>query len=385
MRDQVASRYEALARAGEIVPDEIQRALATVLDDLSGAIDTYLRSRERRGFDRLLFWRPPIEPPRGLYIWGGVGRGKTLLMDLFFEATPTTRKRRVHFHAFMSEVHERIAMFRKKLKQGDVDGDDPIAPVATALASEIALLCFDEFAVYDIADAMILGRLFEQLFARDVIVVATTNVAPDDLYKNGLNRGLFLPFIALLKERMAVFHLDAPRDYRLDSEGSERRYITPLDREADACLDAHFLHLTGRQHGEPMELVNKARRIAVPEAADGVARFDFEQLCSRPLGASDYLKIAERFHSVILAHLPILSRERRNEAKRLINFVDTMYDHRVRLIVSAEAEPQALWQAKDGVEAFEFQRTASRLIEMKSDAYWHSARATEHKKEAQAF
>jgi cell division protein ZapE len=385
MHDPVASRYEALARSGEIVPDEVQRSLAAALDDLKGSIEAYLQTSGRRGVGRLLFWRPRSEPPRGLYIWGGVGRGKTLLMDLFFDAVSTRRKRRVHFHAFMSDVHERIAMFRTRLKQGEVEGDDPIAPVAAGLASEIALLCFDEFAVYDIADAMILGRLFEQLFARGVIVVATTNVAPDDLYKSGLNRGLFLPFIALLKERMSVFHLDAPRDYRLDSEGTERRYVTPLDREADACLDAHFLHLSGRRHGEPMELDNKGRRIVVPEAADGVARFDFEQLCSRPLGASDYLKIAERFHSVILAHVPILSHERRNEAKRLINLVDTMYDRRVRLIVSAEAEPHALWEAKDGVEAFEFQRTASRLIEMKSDAYWHSARAIDHKKEAQAF
>ena len=224
MRESVRQRYEAMARSGEIERDPLQTELAEKLDALAAAFS----NPRRRASTGPLGWLKSIgagaPPPRGLYIWGDVGRGKTLLMDLFFSTAPTMRKRRVHFHQFMAEVHERLAARRAKMK----DGGDPIVHVADALASEIELLCFDEFAVYDIADAMILGRLFEQLFRRGVTVVATTNVAPDNLYKDGLNRALFLPFIALLKERMTIFHLDAPRDYRLDSGGTERRYVTPL-------------------------------------------------------------------------------------------------------------------------------------------------------------
>ena len=384
MHKLVTERYEAMAQSGEIVPDPIQRELVAALDRLNQAISDRARARKKRGLGRLLS-RPPRTPPRGLYIWGGVGRGKTLLMDLFFDSAPTDRKRRVHFHQFMAEAHDRIAAFRRRRKRGEAKGDDPIAPVAGDIAAEMELLCFDEFAVYDIADAMILGRLFEQLFMRRVTVVATTNVVPDDLYKGGLNRALFLPFIALLKAHMSVFHLDAPRDYRLDSHGTERRYVMPLGPEADRCLAAHFRHLTGNERGEPTELASKGRRIMVPEAAEGVARFGFDDLCSRPLGAGDFSRIAERFHTIILAGVPILSPERRNEAKRLINLVDTIYDKRVRLILSAEAEPHALWQATHGVEAFEFRRTASRLIEMRSDAYWDVATTARHKKEARTL
>lgn len=373
MRETVAQRYEAMAQAGEIVPDAVQRSLVAALDELNRAIAERSRAPTRRRLRGLLPRRRKEPPLRGFFIWGGVGRGKTLIMDLFFGAAPTSRKRRVHFHQFMTEVHDRIAAFRRKLRSGEVDGDDPIPPVAADIASEIGLLCFDEFAVYDIADAMILGRLFEQLFARGVTVVATTNVAPDDLYKDGLNRSLFLPFIALLKQHMSVFHLDAPRDYRLDSEGTERRYVTPLGEEAHACLDAHFRYLGGGARGGPVKLSNKGRQIVVPEAIEGIARFKFDDLCSHPLGAGDFLLIAERFHTVLLADIPILSVARRNEAKRLINLIDTLYDKRVRLIVSAEAEPHALWQGEEGTEAFEFRRTASRLVEMRSDAYWDDA------------
>ena len=372
MRETVRRRYEAMARSGEIVPDAAQGALADSLD----ALVTSLSGRRHRAGNGPLAWLRSMgastPAPRGLYIWGDVGRGKTLLMDLFFEAASTQRKRRVHFHQFMGEVHDRIAALRAETK----NGGDPIAHVARALAAEIELLCFDEFAVYDIADAMILGRLFEQLFRRGVTVVATTNVAPVDLYKDGLNRALFLPFIALLKEHMAVFHLDAPRDYRLDSTGTERRYVTPLGPEADACLAAHFRHFSGVSRGTRLELLSKGRRLVVPEAAAGVARFSFGELCSRPLGAGDYLKIADTFRTIILSDVPILAPERRNEAKRLIALIDTLYDRHVRLIVSAEAEPDHLWQRRDGAEAFEFARTASRLIEMRSDAYWNAATAS---------
>ena len=376
MRESVRRRYEALAQSGEIVPDATQGALADALD----ALATSLAGHRRGAANGPLAWLRSIgaslHRPRGLYIWGDVGRGKTLLMDLFFRAVPAKRKRRVHFHQFMGEVHDRIAIFRAKTKNGEAVGGDPIEHVGRALASEIELLCFDEFAVYDIADAMILGRLFEQLFRRGVTVVATTNVAPDELYRDGLNRALFLPFIALLKEHMAVFHLDAPRDYRLDSFGTERRYVIPLGPEADACLAAHFQHFSGVSSGERLEILSKGRRLVVPEAANGVARFSFDDLCSRPLGAGDYLKIAETFHTIILSDVPVLAAERRNEAKRLIALIDTLYDRHARLVVSAEAEPDDLWQGRKGAEAFEFARTASRLIEMRSDAYWNAATAS---------
>jgi len=308
-----------------------------------------------------------------------------MLMDLFFAAAPLARKRRVHFHQFMGETHDRIAEHRQETKTGKQTGSDPIARVARALASEIELLCFDEFAVHDIADAMILGRLFEQLFRYGVVVVATTNVPPDDLYKDGLNRALFLPFIRLLKKHMRVFHLDAPRDYRLDSAGTERRYVTPLGPPADACLAAHFRHFAGVPRGERGEIVSRGRRLVVPETIDGVARFSFAELCSRPLGAGDYGRIADAFHTLILADVPILAPTRRNEAKRLINLIDTLYDKRVRLIVSAEAEPDELLQIAEGVERLEFARTASRLVEMRSDAYWDAATANAEMKKARAM
>ncbi len=380
MHESVRHRYEAMARSGEIAPDSTQAALADALDALADSLAGRRSSRAKGPLAWLRSIGAGTPTTRGLYIWGDVGRGKTLLMDLFFDAAPTRRKRRVHFHQFMGEVHDRIAALRRGAKEGSTSLGDPIAAVARGLASEIALLCFDEFAVYDIADAMILGRLLEQLFRRGVTVVATTNVAPDDLYRDGLNRALFLPFVALLKEHMEVFHLDAQHDYRLDSTGTERRYVTPLGADAEACLAAHFRHFSGRARGEGLEIASRGRRLVVPEAADGVARFSFADLCSRALGAGDYLKIAEAFHTIILADVPVLDATRRNEAKRLIALIDTLYDRHVRLIVSAAAEPNDLWQGRDGAESFEFARTASRLIEMRSDAYWNATASAAMKK-----
>jgi cell division protein ZapE len=372
----VRRRYEAMARSGGIEPDATQFALADKLDLLIRELGRPSRKSGNGALAWIRARRGDNAPsPRGLYVWGPVGRGKTLLMDIFFAAAPVKAKRRVHFHAFMGEVHERIAAYRRRSKSEDKGAPDPIAAVAKEIASETTLLCFDEFAVHDIADAMILGRLLEKLFKRGLVVVATSNVAPDELYKDGLNRALFLPFVALLKERMAVFHLDAPRDYRLDTTGTERRYATPLGSEADACLDAHFRHFSGGARAARVELHHKGHRIVVPQAAAGVARFAFEDICGNPLSAGDYLKITDAFSTVIVAGIPILSAGRRNEVKRLINLVDTFYDRRVRLIVSAEAEPAELWQGKDGAETFEFARTASRLIEMRSDSYWESAGA----------
>jgi cell division protein ZapE len=375
MRDSVRQQYEAMISAGALTPDHHQRALAGQLDQLLHALGRRPKALKKSALGWLLARGTKREHQKGLYIYGGVGRGKTLLMDLFFKVVPTSvAKRRTHFHAFMAEVHDRIAAFRRQLKRGEARGDDPIPPVADAVASETGLLCFDEFSVDDIADAMILGRLFEQLFRRGVVVVATSNVPPDELYKGGLNRSLFEPFIALLKEHMSVFRLEAPRDFRLDISGSERRYATPLGPEADACLDAHFRHLTGRDSGEARGLANRGRTIEVPEASGNVARFTFEGLCRKPLGAADYLRIAETFGTIILSGVPVLDTSRRNEARRLINLIDALYDNRVRLIVSADAEPGRLWRGEDGsVESLQFARTASRLIEMRSDAYWNAA------------
>jgi cell division protein ZapE len=384
MRESVRRRYEAMAESGELKPDAVQRALADTLDALIAELAEGAQKSKKSSLGWLFARGAKSAAPRGLYIWGAVGRGKTLLMDLFFAAAAVERKRRVHFLAFMGEVHERLDGYRRSLKGGEARGGDPIGPVATEIAADIQLLCFDEFAVTDIADAMILSRLFERLFDLGVTVVATSNIEPDRLYEDGLNRALFLPFIALLKERMSVFHLDAPRDYRLDNPGAGPRYVAPLGPDADRCLDAHFRALTGCEQGRPRELAYKGRRIVVPEAVDGVARFSFQDLCVRPLGAGDYLQIAAAFHTIIVAGIPVLGPGERNEAKRLINLVDTLYDNRIRLIVSAEAEPEGLWQGRDGAESFEFARTASRLVEMRSDAYWEAASRPADMKTARA-
>ena len=373
MRQSVRERYEALTQSGAIVPDDNQRRLAEALDALLAALNSRARGSKRNALARLFTRSATATPPRGLFVYGDVGGGKTLLLDLFHQAASKIPNRRVHFHAFMADVHERIDRFRRGLKAGGTGRSDPIAAVAAGIASEIELLCFDEFVVNDIADAMILGRLFAELFARGVVVVATSNKPPEALYKDGLNRSLFLPFIDMLKEHMALFHLAAPRDYRLDATGTERRYVFPLGREATACLDAHFRHLTGMEKSAPKEIANKGRRIVVPEAAAGVARFSFGDLCARALGAGDFRKIADAFHTIVLADVPVLDAPRRNEAKRLIALVDILYDRKVRLIVSAEAEPPDLWTGTTGPETAEFARTASRLVEMRSDAYWERA------------
>ena len=279
---------------------------------------------------------------------GAVGRGKTMLMDMFFDAAPTPRKRRAHFHAFMADVHARLHQWRQALKRGEVTGEDPIAPVAAELAREASLLCFDEFSVRDIADAMILARLFTALFAAGVVVAATSNVAPDDLYKDGLNRALFLPFIALIKEKLDVVELDARTDYRLEKLTRAPVYYSPIGAKADAALDAAFLTLTGHDRGEPVEIELLGRHLDVPQAIDGVARFDFDALCRRPLGAADYLKIAQRFHTVIIDRIPALAASERNEAKRFIILIDALYDMRVKLIASAAGEPETLYSAARG-------------------------------------
>jgi cell division protein ZapE len=307
--------------------------------------------------------------PKGLYIFGDVGRGKTLLMDLFFAASPLARKRRVHFHEFMLDVHARVHDWRQRLKRRQVTGDDPIAAVAAALAQEAELLCFDEFSVTDIADAMILARLFTQLLGAGIVVVATSNVAPDELYAGGLNRGLFVPFITLLTAHVEVVRLEARTDFRLEKLGMAPVWHVPADAAAWAALDQAWRTLTGGGPDFPQAFTVKGHQVHVPRAAMGVARFAFAEICETPLGAADYLRLAREFHTLVIDGIPVLQAERRNAAKRFITLIDTLYDRGVKLVASAEAEPEALYRAPDGFEAHAFRRTASRLMEMRSPSY----------------
>jgi cell division protein ZapE len=368
MSGTVSERYAALVSAGEIEHDPAQAAIAGRLARLGARLAQHRLARKSSSLG-WLFGQRDTEPLKGLYVFGDVGRGKTMLMDLFYAASPVARRRRTHFHEFMLDVHERIHGFRQRLKRGEVEGDDPIAPVASAIADEAWLLCFDEFHVTDIADAMILGRLFARLFAHGVIVVATSNVAPEDLYKDGLNRALFLPFVALLRDHMGVVRLEARTDFRLEKLSGVPVWFAPRDEAADVALDMAWERLTGMFSGPPCDLVMKGRIVRVPQAARGIARFTFSELCEQPLGAADYLRIAHEFHTILIDHIPVMSHERRNEAKRFIILIDTLYDHAVKLIASAEAEPDELYRASDGFEAQEFRRTASRLIEMRSQTY----------------
>jgi cell division protein ZapE len=361
MADGPLQRLKARVAAGEMDADPAQLEVAGRLDQLAAAVRGRKASRPG-GLLALFGRRRPA--PRGLYIHGKVGRGKTMLMDLFFEAAVLEAKRRIHFHEFMAEVHDRIGAARKHVP------GDPIPHVAADIAKDCALLCFDELHVTDIADAMILGRLFKGFFEADVTIVATSNVPPSGLYKNGLNRQLFLPFIALIEERMEVLELVSAKDFRLEKLAGQRLYFTPADAAARQALSAAFTRLTGLAKGRPTELDVKGRRLVVPEAAHGVARFTFDELCDRPLGALDYLAIAHNFHTLVLDGIPRLVPERRAAARRFITLVDTLYDARVGLVASAEAEPDDLHP--EGDQAFLFERTASRLTEMRSAEYLSS-------------
>ncbi len=365
------SRYQALVDSGEISFDPAQAAVARRLSSLNESLASYRLARRKSSALAWLFSRgQKQEPVRGLYVWGDVGRGKTMLMDLFMATSPVRRKRRAHFHEFMADVHERIHAYRQKLKAGEVKGDDPIGPVAADLAEEAWLLCFDEFSVTDIADAMILGRLFGKLFEEGVVVVATSNVVPDLLYRDGLNRALFLPFIKLMQERMEVVKLESRTDFRLEKLSGQPVWLTPLGPQSDAAMDTAWSRLAGGAEGAPATLQVKGRSVTVPLQAHGTARFSFADLCEKPLGASDYLAIAHAFHTVLIDGIPVMKGlEKRNEAKRFINLIDALYDNQVKLVASAGDEPTRLYLSESGTEEFEFHRTASRLIEMRSDEY----------------
>ena len=345
--------YRQTLANGELRADAAQEKAVLRLDGLARAFIA------QRGFR--LFSRKPAAP-KGLYIWGDVGRGKTLLMDLFFAAAPVEHKRRAHFNSFMADVHARIHAERQR-----VGSSDPIPVIARDIAQSARLLCFDEFQVTDVADAMILGRLFHGLFAEGVTIVATSNTPPDRLYEGGLNRQLFLPFIAEIVRRLEVVELNGPTDYRLQRMSGLNVYLTPLSPEADAAMDAAWERLTDSKTGKPTSLPVLGREVIVPQAARGVARFGFDDLCARPLAGTDYLAVAQHFHTLLLDHIPTLSPEMRNEARRFILLIDTLYDEGVKLICSAAAPPDLLYPEGTGAEAF--RRTASRLAEMQSDDY----------------
>jgi cell division protein ZapE len=369
--------YRALATSGRLSADPSQMLAAERLQDLwvklrgyepeptraaSGLMARFLRRKSAEGANE--------SRPNGLYLVGEVGRGKSMLMDLFFAAADVRRKRRIHFHQFMQEVHGRIFAWRRD-RPG---GDDPIPPLADALAREAALLCFDEFQVNDIADAMILGRLFQAMFDRSVVVVATSNILPDDLFRGQPGRDAFLPFIEILKRHLDVLVLEAGRDFRRQRLQGLPSWHVPADGRAGRALDAAFRELTGGASAGPARLAVMGRTLLVPLAAEGVARFDFAGLCETALGAGDYLALATHYHALVLDGVPRLSPENYDAARRFIVLIDALYDHRVKLVASAEAQPDQLYERGEGARAFE--RTASRLEEMRSEAYLELAHLT---------
>jgi len=360
--------YEALVASGAIEPDSAQREVAEAFGDLEQRLLNYKPPR-KHGLLSRLFADKDSAPPRGLYVHGDVGRGKTMLMDMFFQTCSVEHKRRAHFHEFMADVHERIYGFRQEIARGKIADEDVIGLTANAIFEQAWLLCFDEFHVTDIADAMILGRLFTRLFELGTVVVATSNVAPDDLYKGGLNRSLFLPFIGQITEHMTVLRLDARTDFRLEKLAGVKMWLVPADSAAAVALDRAWARMTGNAPCRPREISIKGRNLHVPCSADGVARFGFAELCEQPLAASDYLRLARDYHTLMIDRIPVMDYPERNAAKRFITLIDTLYDNGVKLMASAAADPLSLYVASEGVEANEFKRTSSRLIEMGSESY----------------
>ncbi len=363
----LVAAYNALIADGELKPDSDQAAAVKQLADVQNTLE----ATPPRGSTLWRFLGKKPEPVRGLYLWGGVGRGKSMLMDLFFDSVQINRKRRAHFHEFMLDVHARLNIERKK------ELGDPIPPIVASIAEEARLLCFDEMVVNNMADAAIMSRLFKGLIDAGVTVITTSNRHPDDLYKDGLNRQLFLPFIELIKARLDVLTLDGPVDYRRDRLGQVRTWLVPNGAKATAELSAAFFRLTDYPPEDRVNVpsaeidLGGGRVLPVPKALKGVAVFSFKRLCEEARGAADYLAIARRYHTVILVGIPVLGPENRNEAARFVTLIDALYEYRVKLLASADAEPDALYPqgAKGDGGRFEFDRTVSRIVEMQSEDY----------------
>lgn len=366
----VIPAYRARLAAGTIVYDPAQAFAAEHLQDLWVKLRGYdpspAKTAAKGWLPKLLRLKPVDDAqayPNGLYIVGEVGRGKSMLMDLFFEAADVERKKRIHFHEFMQQTHRRF----HALKRAHPDIADPIPPLADEIAAEASLLCFDEFQVHDIVDAMILGRLFEALFARSVVVVATSNTLPDNLYKGKPGRDAFLPFIALIKQKLDVLVLDSAQDYRRGRLRALRAWYVPADKRADHAMDQVFAVLTQGASVREDELTIQGRTLKVPLSANGAARFDFAALCGVPLGPGDYLALATHYHTLLIDGVPRLSPDNFDEARRFVTLIDALYEHRVKLYASAAAWPDELYKSGEGSAIFE--RTASRLEEMQSETY----------------
>lgn len=359
----VLTSYNALVASGKITHDAAQEKVIKKLDALASTLT--MHRRKYHGIFSRTFKRRQKSGADSIYIYGGVGRGKSMLMDMFFSVIPVTRKRRTHFHAFMLDVHERIHRWRAEKHKSRTD---PIIHIAKEIAKENWVLCFDEFQVSDIADAMILGKLFRTLFAEGVIVVATSNRHPGELYKDGLQRQRFLPFIEMFKEKLDIIELTGKKDFRLAALKSlSTMYFTPIGRASKKFMEKTFSGLTGTKKTESCALFIQGRKLNVRRMYGKVAQFFFSELCEQPLGAADYIEIARSFNTILLSKIPQMGKEKRNEAKRFTTLIDELYEHKVKLICTAEVLPHSIYTGRDG--AFEFERTVSRLMEMQSEEY----------------
>ena len=366
----VRAAYARMVSSGAIEEDPAQLGLIEIFDELLRQVANKRLSSKSSALGWLFGKSQTLEETiKGLYIWGDVGRGKSLLMDLFFAQLPHKRKRRAHFNDFMQDAQERIHAHRQAFKAGKVKESDPIPVIGAELAEEARVLCFDEFTVTDIADAMILGRLFEAMFREGVVIVATSNVEPANLYKNGLNRNLFLPFIDLLQQHVNVVELNSRTDFRLEKLNRAPVYLTPITPANQKQFGASWQEISGTSDGTEERLKFKGRELIVPYTGNGAARISFDALCREPRSPEDFLALARRYHTLFIDGIPVMTREDQSAAKRFILLIDTLYDNHIKLVATAEAEPMNLYNATSGTEAFEFQRTQSRLIEMQSVEY----------------